>query len=247
VRGLAWHRCTGSEQRGFALLEVMVALVLVGALLGALATEAQRALDAAIRLRGKAASLSPEHEADLDLGAWDWGQRVAFAEWGTGPVLRVSGGTGLATGAKLGVWCRGWFLGEWEVPTTGPTVLGQDVWQGHIGEELVLRTRTEAESWGPPWRSVVPDPYSRDTSDLALAGSGPVEAQSYEAARTVVHLLCRSTCTPQVSWSSEPLVENLAGALVLLSECGQGLCRVSIGERTQSWLGVEGRRIDVYF
>ncbi len=238
---------TGAVRGGFALLEVMVALVLVGALLGALATEAQRALDAAIRLRGKAASLSLEYGNDLDLGAWDWGPRVALAEWQGGTELRVSTGLGLATGAKVGVWNGGWFLGEWAVPTAGPVVLGQGIWQGHAGDELVIRTRSEGGSWGPPWRTVVPDFYGGDGSDLALGSAGSVEAQSYEAVGTVVHLLSRSACSPQVSWSSQPVLQKLAGALVLFPECGPGLCRVSIRERKQSWLGVEGRRIDVYF
>jgi hypothetical protein len=93
------------HQEGSALLEVMVAVALLGTLLGALATEAQRGVDAAVRLREKGAALSAVTADDPDLDAWDWGARVAGVSWAAGRVLHVYGVVEPGVQCTVGVWC----------------------------------------------------------------------------------------------------------------------------------------------
>jgi hypothetical protein len=236
-----------NSQMGFVLLEVMVAILLLGILLGALATEAQGALDAAERLWDKAANLSGLADSELDSDAWEWGSRIARVVWEGDRILQVRVGFCPGSEHTVGVWCGGWLLGEWLEPPTEPLKIGPAIWEGHTGEELVVRARSTASGWGPPWRTVVPDAYGVYTLESAGSVQGPMEPQSHESVRTVAHLLCRCTLLPTASWSGSPVTENLWRTTLLLSEYDEGLCRVSLGDREQCWVASKGRRLDVYF
>jgi hypothetical protein len=233
--------------RGFVLLDVMVAIVLLGILLGVLATGAQSACRVAVGLRDRAVPLSTTSSGDSSLGAWTWGEGIRQAAWGSARVLTIYAGTQSASQATVGVWCDGWPLGEWQASMKEPLALGPAVWDGRNGQEVVIRARAGNEGWGPPWRMVVPDQYGDDAVGLAQPVDEPIPALGYDGAQSAVHLPCQSTSLPGASWTGSPITCNLAGVTVLLSSNGEGLCRVGMGARIQSWLGWSGRRLDVYF
>jgi prepilin-type N-terminal cleavage/methylation domain-containing protein len=247
VIGRAPQRQWDSHRRGFVLLEVMVAIVMLGTLLGALATEAQRAVDTTVRLREMAAGLSKLNAGELELDAWDWGSRITGATWEGGRILKVFGVKHGEVESKVGVWCEGWCLGEWRQPPAEPLALGPAIWDGHTGDEVIVRARVAEGGWGPPWRTVVPNAYGHDSLECAGAAPDPAEPPSYESVQTAVHLLCQCTLLPKVSWSVSPVAANESGITVVLSEHGLGLCRISQGEREQCWVASKGRRLDVYF
>jgi hypothetical protein len=110
-----------------------------------------------------------------------------------------------------------------------------------------VRALAAGGSWGPPWRTVVPDAYGRNTVEPALSNQDPLEIQTFETVQTVAHLLCQSTSLPRVSWSGSPVTENVSDVALVLSEYDRGLCCVSVGDRTQAWVGSNGRKLDVYF
>ncbi len=239
------RRCT-ARPGAFVLLEVMVAIALLGAVLGGLVHGVQIARDAASSVREKSSTLSGQSLAGPSLGARTWGHRVETASWATGPELTVRAGSGVGLGGTLGAWAGGWLLGEWEISDGGSARLGPSVWAGLEGRPLIVRVRSRQGAWGPPWRTLVPGGEGG-----ALASSAVTTLQSdplgFLAAAVAVHTQAKSAPTFVASWAATPVDAELDGLVYLLTSSTAGVCVLESDGRLQSWLGQTERRLDVYF
>jgi prepilin-type N-terminal cleavage/methylation domain-containing protein len=234
-------------REGFALIEVIVAIALLGVMVVSLVEGLQTACDAASRLREQAAVVSERSEALSNAAAWNWGAAVEHAEWSAGPRLTLQAGGGLAAGGQVGVWADGWPLGEWSVRPGVDLVLEPSVWGGLTGSELVLRAREEGGSWGPPYRTVVPDEYGGLASapveplaaDLALVGFHDID--------TVVHVRALGTTPSTAEWTAEPFIGSADDLVKVLVRTTAGSCSLRSGGRVQTWIASACRGLDVYW
>jgi prepilin-type N-terminal cleavage/methylation domain-containing protein len=235
----------GASMQGFVLMEVMVAIVVLATLLTSLATGVQTALDASVALRDKAARLSAEGSHGPSSEAWEWGPMIQRAEWSAGPELSVRLGTGVGAAGTVGAWASGWLVGEWEVSAGEVLRLGPSTWYGVVGKELVIRSRSSSEGWGPPWRSLVPA-GSGTNENSATARESP-SALGFGEANIAIHGGSWNSPLLHASWADAPVSDSLCGVVFVPSACTAGVCRLESGGRMQWWLNCEGRRLDVYF
>ena len=242
----AWscHRDKGAGG-GFVLVEVMVAIVLIGSVMGGLVHGIQMARDAAQEVRDKAAVLSRGGADDPGLTAWQWGAaQVDDALWEPGPELVLMAGKGATS---VGVWVEGWFLGEWAVDAGELLRLGPAVWGFWSGAGVVIRAREEGGAWGPPWRSLLPE----EAGGTLAVGSETCSLEGVElgfgGASLAAHR--RVACHAEISssWAEQTVVVEVSGSLLLLPPAPAGTCVVACGGRWQSWVAEEGGELDVYF
>ena len=250
-----WCHLRGGPTRGFTVLEVMVAAILLGVLVVPLVTSALSALGAgdATRLRdGQLAAIAAVSGCGY---AWEWGPRVESATWQPGPELEVTlGAMGEAedVASLVGLWADGWFLGQRSPDTEGVLRLAASEWREIMGRELVIRVREPEGTWGPPWRTIVADraadhPSVVEVDPIRMEGSQPTAPAS-----TVAH---------QPAFANPAVHRGIAGPAVevdpldllfFVNPGGSGRLDLSVGQEevegsTQSWYEEEGRALDVYF
>jgi hypothetical protein len=234
--------------RGFVLVEVMVAALLAGLLVAPLANCMQSAVMMARHLRGEAAALSSK---DLDVvvgAAWTWGPMVEAALWDLGPELTVTVRPPSRASLLVGAWADGWSIGEWEVEDGNRLNLMGSIWSGRAGRELTVRVREPHGQWGPPWRTVIPDAWGAVEGENAygvIDGAGGEESNGDQG--TVVHV--PAFCAPELktSWTTTVPGKVAAGVAFVLAPAGSGWCEVELRAQRQSWRGVDGRCLDVYY
>jgi hypothetical protein len=239
------YRTAGSA--GTILIEVMVAVLLTGVLVGELATALMSAMDRAVRVDTQVplaglATVSESRES------WSWGPSVASFSWGAGPVLRVSCRPCDHAGLMVaGLWADGWFLGERELDTDASLALGRATWEGMQGRELVLRVRETAGEWGPPWRTVVPDVYGEIVGEEAVPLPAAGEAAALSGQANAVHVPSLATPTLESSWAVSPQEAVGLGAPLFLLPSTVGLGDMAVSGDPQTWSREAGRAVDLYF
>jgi prepilin-type N-terminal cleavage/methylation domain-containing protein len=234
---------------GLTMVEVMVAIVILGIAIGTLAGSAQRALSATVKNREKAADPLEGDAALVDTTPWAWGPTIERATWAAGPVLSIRSGSGMGVGGVVGVWTDGWLVGDWRLSAGMELCLGPERWGwgDRAGEELVVRARAGNGAWGPPWRSVVPDSYGNGTPEAIGAPTESENVLEYGDAGSVAHLRSCSNASLLASWTNEPVLRSLEGLVLVLSAQAPGVCRLESYGRCQAWVGSAGRGLDVYF
>jgi hypothetical protein len=237
-------------QRGTILLEVLVAVVLVGLVVGPLATVLAGLVGQAraVRVAGSGRSVA---DRDGGNGLEGWGPRVSAASWRPGPVLRLAtdlAGSQDGIEAIVGSWVDGWAVGEIPVGADGgeAAALGQvtvpaSVWSGLAGGEAVLRVRTGSGVWGPPWRSAVPGVDGTAPSAGTLSGAQPAVPTA------VVHRPSTGTSKLTVSWAAAPLSARPFPLLFQAGASVQGWGEAALDGGSQWWWMEEGRSVDVYY
>jgi hypothetical protein len=236
-------------QRGSLLLEVAVAVVLVGLFVAPLATSVSRAVAAARAVREQE-SATGATGGEAEAAGGEWGPRVTTAWWRPGPVLhvRVSAiGGHPATAGLLGLWVDGWLVAEEQIRGDEPTgradaevQVGPQLWNGRAESELVVRVRAPGGSWGPPWRAAVP----ATPGNAPEASPASVEAP---APSVVVHRPEVGTSSLTVSWSAGSLAAPPFGLIFPLSPALDGWTGATLDGRAQWWRMEEGRSVDVYY
>ncbi|MGI5939528.1 MAG: type II secretion system protein [Thermoleophilia bacterium] len=228
--------------QGWILLEVMVAVMIAGILLGPLATAVMSAVGQAAHVRRQADGLVA-HSLDTEsMDAWIWGGQVIAGEWSAGPALevRVRFPSGAGDPSMVGVWVDGWFRGEWPVDPSGVLTIEATTWSAGEGSEVVLRVRAPGASWGPPWRSLVP---GFDGRPVAASSTGTPESGS---AKTVIHPPAVGNPALEISWEGARSIPALLLPLVFEGP-GAGPVSASIEGSAQTWLMENRRALDVYF
>lgn len=147
----------------------------------------------------------------------------------------------------MGLWCDGWFLGEWEAESSGKALLPEAIWSGRAGCELVIRTRESEGCWGPPWRCVVPDTFCAIPTDGATRGLDAADDADSVWEGAVAHTPALGNSRLAASWADEPISESALGLTFFLPPATPGCCELSLDERTQSWSAETDRVVDVYF
>jgi hypothetical protein len=237
-------------------LEVVIATLLVGLLVGPLATAFAGTIKTAQRVRDEAASSGKGAAPVVDTGAWEWGARVVSAWWRPGPVLhlRLAGaGDAANTQVQLGMWADGWLVVEQSVTfdfvsaentggaDTDDVQLGPALWSGLNERDLVIRTRIGDGPWGPPWRLAIPGP----------AGEAPapgVTVTDQSASRgVVVHRPGVGSTSLTASWDASPLLPPPFGLFFGLVPTVDGWGGTTLDARSQWWRIEEGRDVDVYY
>ena len=224
-----------------------MAVLLVATLVVPLSTVVQSTANRAYAMRKTAAGFYEVVSSRGGLDAWEWGPTVESVGWVPGPELRVNVRAEGGSAAVVGLWTDGWFLGEWPVDPGSDTVVEAPIWSGRKGAQLVIRVREREGSWGPPWRSVVPDAYGDIWTGFATADNSAAEANESSEARTVAHVFSLGNPALGTSWTDTRVAESVLGLTFLLPYAGAGHCEVELGGRTQSWPMYEGRALDVYF
>ena len=239
-----------ADVTGSILLEVVLAAVLVGLILGPLATAFAGVVEqarTARRLAGMETGAAVESST-----AWEWGPRVVEAWWRPGPALhvRISGLTGgSAATTQVGLWADGWLVREMTVPgddagvpsTAGELQVGAQTWTDLAGQELVIRVRTAEGAWGPPWRLAVAVPSGADPSPGSPLDSPPLGPAA------VVHRAGAGTSDMWTSWSAGALTSAPFDLIFSLNPAVSGWGGATLDERSQWWWMEGGRSVDLYF
>ncbi len=237
-------------QDGWMLAEVMVAVIIAGVVVVSLAGLLLAAVAQADHVRNQARQVGGQNAGADVLCAWVWGPTVFSAEWLPGPSLRIKtrASQEASDSVMVGVWVDGWFRGEWPLDASGVYVLDCQVWTAQQGAEAIVRVRRDTESWGPPWRSLVPGVSG--VVELPAEGSGGGGGSgsefSDESRVTLVHVPLAGKPPVHPSWASEDPGETTAAPL-LYTNPPAGPAGVYFEAVTQSWLSEQGRALDVYF
>jgi hypothetical protein len=236
-----------ANECGSILIEVVVAMVLVSLLIVSLASGVQSAADRAVALWAQAETIDSSGDASVGIGAWEWGATVATAGWAPGPTLEVCVGGTDGEGPVIGIWLNGWFLDEREPDDEGRVRVRASDLCDSVGAELVVRVREPGGTWGPPWRSVVPEGDGGTPADTPAPQATASDAVTAAEQRTVAHLPVLATPALAISWADEPVGGEVDGATLMLPASSTGSCAVTLEERSQSWWMEAGRALDVYF
>ena len=97
--------------RGSILLEVLVAIVILGVFLAGLSRAFQVSYQAAVELRTQRGALPTSLVEDTGEEAWSWGPMLDSVEWDAGPELCLVPGIGCDDEVDVGIWIDGWLLG----------------------------------------------------------------------------------------------------------------------------------------
>jgi type II secretory pathway pseudopilin PulG len=233
---------------GFVLVEVMVAALLAAFLLGPLATSMQSVVARARELRSDAADLNVLGAEGEEAAAWVWGPMVEAAVWDLGPELRVSVRLALGRSLLVGAWADGWSVGEWETDGASQLNLSAPIWSGLAGKELIIRVREPRGSWGPPWRTIVPDEWGALPGEAAAELiEGSVQGTSTGEERAILHVPAFGAPDLRTSWTMAPAGRTALGPAFALAASGAGWCEVELAARRQSWYAIGGRGLDVYY
>lgn len=249
-------RCYANQ--GFLLVEIMVAVMLLGLLVAPLAGVLQAAADRARMARDRAASLAPGQASfptldGLSNQGWRWGPQVLAARWEPGPLLELScagvKGTDITTQGRLyvGIWVDGWFEGEHVAGEHGVLRVAGDVWEEKAGSEMIVRVRLEEGAWGPPWRTIVPD-LGDDSAPPAL---GPFEvdrtSKDLDGTETLIHTPGLGNPPVYAAPGIDQVETDELGAVLIVRSILPGCVELALGDLPQSWLAGEGRSVDLYF
>lgn len=239
-----------SRESGTILFEVLVAVVLIGLVVGPLATALSGVIGQARTLREEGAGQAASDGASGNR-LEGWGPRVTEASWNPGPVLRLStdlAGSGDGVDARVGIWVDGWSVGEvplgaddGQAAAPVEVTVPASVWSGRAGGEVVLRVSSGTGGWGPPWRSAVPG-LDGGAPDIGMAA---VEESLQPTA--VVHRTGTGTTKLTVSWSIAPLAVPPFPLLFPVMASVQGWGGVALEGGTQWWRMEEARSVDVYY
>jgi len=172
---------------------------------------------------------------------------VDTVDWKPGPLLSVAPGVGCDGDVLVGIWSDGWLLGEWPLTAPDRLELGPSTWQGLTGIQLVLRVRKPEGYWGPPCRTVVADAYGNVAGTAAEIGSEAAPSTSFDGAFAVMHLTALATSDIETSWGAGVLTELVHNLVIALGSAGSGVCAVQSTDRTQTWIGHEGRKLDLFW
>jgi hypothetical protein len=234
------------DRRGFILIEVAIAMVILALLVVPLAAGMQTAIGRSVRVRAQAQGLSVRPDEATIEDPWEWGTRVTSIRWQPGPTLYVNAEGRSGSECVVGLWVDGWFLGERPSDAGGCICVGASDWSGETGRELVVRARQSEEAWGPPRRTVIPEGDGSTVGETAgheaVAGNG-----SITDGQTVAHVPTLANPPVEVLQSDVLLEEGPLGLLFLLSPATCGRCDLSLDDQLQSWQVERGRALDVYF
>lgn len=232
------------------MVEVLVALALLGVFVGGLSTTLTAAAEKARETRerlAEAPAVATGEETTND--PWSWGPRVVDGSWRGGPVLYLTVERPTAPGQEtqllVGLWVDGWLLEEATLAqeTGGPVVFEAPLWQGQAGKEVVVRIRYEDGLWGPPWRSLVPEDSSGEMPTTLCAPPGGARLGG---AGVVIHSTRLSTVLPEVR-VVQTVPPTCAGPPSVYSAGPAGRWLAQLGDSLQCWRGEDGRTVDVYF
>jgi hypothetical protein len=232
---------------GSILIEVVVAVLLAGVLVGELAPALSASLYRAAQVDLQASSIGIETAATVR-DSWDWAPSVSSSSWEAGPVLRVGcKQRDRADEQVAGLWAEGWFLGEHALDAGAGLRLEGATWEGMQGRELVLRVRESDGEWGPPWRTVVPDVYGDIGGPKATPLPAAGEAGVLSGQETAVHVPWLATAVLQSSWAVGPDEAVGIGSPVFVIPSTAGLRDIALTGNIQTWLKEAGRVVDLYF
>ncbi|MBN1630513.1 MAG: hypothetical protein JW990_12165 [Thermoleophilia bacterium] len=232
---------------GATLLEVMVALVLLALMVVPVALGVDSAVQMATSVRVRAETLSEESGSAGAGPAWKWGPALKSAAWGPGPTLELAVRAQEEDVCAVGLWCDGWFLGEREPDSCGRLCVEAPELRDLMDGELVVRVRDTEGTWGPPWRSIIPDSTgaspSADTDDGSIAALEDARSLPRAAAHAPA-LAHPALDLPSGAGEAEPVHPGLIFRVTGRTE---GNFAARLEGRVQSWLMEEGRALDVYF
>ena len=232
------------------LLEVLVAVVLIGLVVGPLAVALSGVIGQARAVREAGGGEADSPRAGMK-GLEAWGPRVTEASWRPGPVLRLATDLAGSLGgleATVGIWVDGWAVGEVPVgvegepgAASGEVTVPASVWSGSAGGEVVLRVRTGLGAWGPPWRSAVPSQDGGSPALGTVAGAEPAQPTA------VIHRPGTGTSKLAASWAAVPLPAPPFPLLFAASASVHGWGEAVLDGRAQWWWMEEGRSVDLFY
>lgn len=237
----------GRGAAGSILIEVVVAVLLAGVLVGELAAAFSAGMARAAQVDVRVSSLGVDAAA-AGKDSWNWGPSVSSLSWGAGPALRI----GLrqrdrAAALVAGLWADGWFLGEHRLDANAGLRVAGATWEGMQGQELVVRVRDSEGEWGPPWRTVIPDVCGDIEGEKVAPLPAAEEADLVSGQATAVHLASLSTAALESSWTGRPQEAASLGAPVFVVPSNSGLCDIGVMGNIQTWLKEAARVVDLYF
>jgi hypothetical protein len=233
-------RARPRSSRGWVLLDVMVAVLVAGVLIGPLAGAVLSGLNQSARVRQQAEDLSAASLEATSMADWTWGSVVVSAQWLPGPALEVIPYRfDKSVTPFVGLWIDGWFCGEWQADPGGSLSLSSATWAGWEGREAVVRVRAAEGAWGPPWRSLVAD--SRGVVADVQAG-GPTGSGAGEV---VVHAPSAANPLVEASWAQAPLTS--ASPPLIAEDVPAAPSTIAMDESLQSWVMEAERGLDVYY
>jgi hypothetical protein len=224
---------------GLVLIEVMIAMVLLGLLLVPLVSGVQSIAGSADRIRNRGIGSSGSTYNSSAFEAWEWGEEVSDAWWRPGPILHVQARSGGDEDRVVGLWHDGWFLGEWESDEGGVLQVDARVWAGLTSSDLTVRVRQAAGAWGPPWRLVIPSTSSESVSSESASDGGVGE--------TVVHVPAWGNPGLRLSWADVAPDVTAPGLLLICPSPAPGTHDIQLDGRQQSWKTEASRDLDIYF
>ncbi|MBN1629941.1 MAG: prepilin-type N-terminal cleavage/methylation domain-containing protein [Thermoleophilia bacterium] len=233
--------------QGATLLEVMVALVLLALLVVPIARGIDSAVNGASSVRAKAQEVAEGSGSSGIAQAWEWGPVLTTAAWRPGPTLDVAIKVRRDTACAVGLWCNGWSLGEREVDPEGRVCVQASDLHELADGELLVRVREAGGTWGPPWRSIVPDSTGVFSSLDAACDASDVILGMEPLPRAVVHASALANPNLEVSPECGGLEAAYPGLTFCVPGCTKGWLRADLEGRVQFWLTGEGRALDVYF
>jgi hypothetical protein len=235
-----------SRQSGWALLEVMVAVVLLAVLVGGLLSAALSTRSLGSAAVERAVGLGGPSSAAAD--PWAWGGPTLRAWWTPGPTLVVGARTpGADSGLAVGLWVDGWFVSEKEPDEDGCVRIGASMWAERMGQEVVVRVRLKSAVWSVPWRMVVPP--ATGLVAASAEGSRGVDAAPGEldVAGAVVHPAALGSLAPDPAVTSGVVSTGRSGLPFAVALIPPGTAKVRWAGLDQYWVSEQGRSLDVYF
>jgi len=227
---------------GSIRLEALVAVVLLSLLIVPLASGIQSGTERVVSAAGQAAALSTEAFLDVAADDWQFGARIEYARWSPGPSLELAATSGLDEACGVGFWLDGWLISETSLATGEPLRLASDSWSGLEGRELVMRARGDEGTWGPPWRTIVPDASGETAWNDSSIQNGS------DAGEAAVHT--GFACCPVVStsWTGDLSASRVPlSPLVFPTPADDVACGLQLGGSGQGWRAGPGRMLDLYF
>ncbi len=237
------------NERGSILLEVLVSALLIGLVVGPLATALSGVIGQARAVReagaGDAAS-DRTHAGRLE----GWGPRVTEAAWRPGPVLTLTtdlAGSRNIVEASVGVWVNGWSVGEVTVGRRRSGSGGRRDYSRACLERTCGRGSGAAGSYrsGGLGASVA---LSRAGRRRGSSGTlGRLRAWSPWSPRSSSTGPVAGTSKLTVSWAAAPLPAPPFPLLFTASASVLGWGEAVLDGGSQWWWMEEGRSVDVFY
>ena len=234
---------SSSGDRGWVLLELLVALCLFGLAVAPLWTLLASQREAAVRLARTASDEPSGGEQGPDGLAWTWGApQIRECRWEAGGALQVrADGPTNPDGMLLGVWLDGSFMGDTEADSGAWTSLEAALRHPLPPRgQVVVRARIPAGPWGVPWRTEVPG--------SAGPPSGGESAADDLGGWVTVHLAAAGECDTQfrdpLRTTAVPI--SLDGPSDVVPVPSGPISVLTTG-RTQDFMVETGQHVDLYF